>query len=770
MDYKPRPFDTSEVKLNKPLQDLIEELAKNTHDTWARHRMANGWTYGPRRDDVKKTNPCLVDYADLPDSEKQYDRDTASETLKCIIKLGYHIQEPVKTVKPTADIKLLSLMDRLKNAKAIATEEMITIWLRHDRIEWSGLPELYLLLGQRILKKGEALLAYDILSEGLEAFANVLYVKQVSRKMRPIYLGLHQQQAMALAQSGATSQANQRLLNLCNQGLQDGETLGILGRTYKDLAMKAANSNVRRKLFNDAYDIHHQAFTIALRKRKTEDAYYNGINAATMAFLSGKLKESRAIATDTRNICLRKIKRDSKKNVPDSYWLFTTLGEAELLLGDFPKSERWYNKAGVLGKGNFRDLASTRKQAQRILEQHGQESTLMDHCFPIPSVVVFSGHMIDQPNRLQRRFPPELEDPVRKEIAKFLDQVYAGIAYSSAACGSDIIFLEEMARRSGEINIVLPFEKEQFLRESVDIIPGANWGRRFDQLIKKAAQVKILGQYDPLVNIPNFEFDNLFLYGNALARAQMIGTELKPLAVWDGRSGDGPGGTASMIRHWRKNSQTFNRIDLTRLLDKKDTEHHLQPPKGRGQSKKLPGKVKYHVYLPMLFADVKGYSTLKDEQLVEFSIQFLKSVGEITTKYQKGILSKRTQGDGLFLVFKDLIMAAQLAIDLRDRIDHVDWKRYGLPKDLTARISLDAGPCYSYTDPIVERLEFCGAYVNRAARIEPITPPGHIYASESFVALSKAMGVKKIQFDYVGQVILPKKYGVIPAFHINSCL
>jgi len=381
--------------------------------------------------------------------------------------------------------------------------------------------------------------------------------------------------------------------------------------------------------------------------------------------------------------------------------------------------------------------------------------------------VVFTGHMIDQPNRLQKRFPTELEDPVRKEIARCLDQMNAGIAYASAACGSDIIFLEEMAKRGGEINIVLPFEKERFLKESVDIVPGSKWGRRFDQVIKMAAQVKILSQYDPLVNIPNFEFDNLFLYGSALARAEMIGTQLKPLAVWDGRSGDGPGGTASMIRQWRKSGQNFDRIDLARLLGKEGTGHHPRPPKGRRHIKKLPGNAKYHAYLPMLFADVKGYSALKDEQLVEFSIHFLKNVGEITTRHQKDILSKRTQGDGLFCVFKNVVTAAQFAIDLRDRITERDWKKHGLPEELTARISLDAGPCYSYTDPVVERMEFCGAYVNRAARIEPITPPGHIYASESFVALSKAMGVKQIQFDYVGQVILPKKYGVIPAYHVR---
>jgi len=768
MDYKPRPIDTSDVKLNKSLQDLMEDLARNTHDIWARQRMADGWSLGPERDDAKKTNPCLVDYDDLPESEKQYDRDTASEALKCIIKLGYWVQEPVKAVKQTAHNDMLALMAWLKASKAIATEEMITLWLNHDQNQWLEKPEVYILLGQGVLKRGEALLAYDIFSEGLEAFPDVVYVKQITKRMRSFYLCMRQQQALALAQSGATVNANESLLELYNQGVKDGETLGILSRTYKDLAMKADNPGLRRKSFLSAYEVSLKAFHIAVRRRKTEDAYYNGINAATLALLSGKPKESQGLALEVKNICIRKNRRDSKKGVAESYWLLATLGEAELLLGHLTESERFYRKAGDLGKGNFRDLASTRRQTRMILEHHGQEPSLMDHCFSIPSVVVFSGHMIDEPDRPQKRFPPELEGPVRKEIAKSLDRLNGGIAYASAACGSDIIFLEEMLKRGGEINIVLPFEKEFFLKESVDVPSGSYWMERFDHVFRKASQSRVLGQYHPLMNAPNFEFCNLFLYGSALARAQAMDTELKPLAVWDGRAGDGPGGTAFMIRTWQKNNQAFTPIDLKRLLNENVTAQDSPSPKRPPTIKRLPGKVKYHVYLPMLFADVKGYSALKDEQLVEFSDHFLKCISKITAKYRKGILSKRTQGDGLFLVFRDLATAAHFAIDLRDRIKCVDWKQYRLPEDLTARISLDAGPCYSYVDPIVERMEFCGAYVNRAARIEPITPPGHIYASESFVALSKATGVKEIQFDYVGQVILPKKYGVIPAYHVQA--
>lgn len=89
--YEPKPIDTSDVILSDDLLELTEKIAENVHDVWAVGRIEQGWTYGPERNDELKTTPCLVPYSKLPDSEKDYDRNTALETLKLIIKLGYKI-------------------------------------------------------------------------------------------------------------------------------------------------------------------------------------------------------------------------------------------------------------------------------------------------------------------------------------------------------------------------------------------------------------------------------------------------------------------------------------------------------------------------------------------------------------------------------------------------------------------------------------------------------------------------------------------------------
>lgn len=91
--YNPNPIDTSHVQLSDELNQLVEQLARNVHDNWALGRIKEGWTYGPQRDDKNKKHPCLVDYDELPENEKEYDRNTAVETIKLILKLGWNIEK-----------------------------------------------------------------------------------------------------------------------------------------------------------------------------------------------------------------------------------------------------------------------------------------------------------------------------------------------------------------------------------------------------------------------------------------------------------------------------------------------------------------------------------------------------------------------------------------------------------------------------------------------------------------------------------------------------
>ena len=89
--YMPQPINTNSIELSPELQELTEQIAANVHEVWAAGRIAEGWKYGSKRDDERKEHPYLVPYDDLPESEKDYDRKTAIETLKAISLLGFKI-------------------------------------------------------------------------------------------------------------------------------------------------------------------------------------------------------------------------------------------------------------------------------------------------------------------------------------------------------------------------------------------------------------------------------------------------------------------------------------------------------------------------------------------------------------------------------------------------------------------------------------------------------------------------------------------------------
>lgn len=98
MKYRPKPIDTEQVKLSEDMVELTEYLARNTHEIWALQRMNEGWVFGVDRDDKARSHPCLVPYEELPEVEKDYDRNTAMGAIRLILSLGYNVELPVNKI------------------------------------------------------------------------------------------------------------------------------------------------------------------------------------------------------------------------------------------------------------------------------------------------------------------------------------------------------------------------------------------------------------------------------------------------------------------------------------------------------------------------------------------------------------------------------------------------------------------------------------------------------------------------------------------------
>jgi class 3 adenylate cyclase/tetratricopeptide (TPR) repeat protein len=591
---------------------------------------------------------------------------------------------------------------------------------------------------RRALSSGEFLLGYDAAREAIAEFY-------------PEDDWLKQRMALALAQMGSAMHAQEILTALAANNPPNRETLSILGRTYKD-QWRANPSN--EHYLRQSFDCYNSAFEIE------PPNFYPGINAATVAFLLKETDKARSLAGKVLKICQAQ---------PDDYWKNATIAETLVILGDLDGAKQAYRAAVGAASGDLHALSSTRKQA-RVLSRHLHgHPDFFDECFPIPKLVIFSGHMIDAPDRRVPRFPPEKEDAIRQLLEKQLADMNAGIGFASAACGSDILFLEAMLARGGAIHIVLPWPADEFVKTSVDLDGKGTWNERFEAVLGRAASVRILGQLYMPGSVTGFEYCNLAVNGLARVFARSLDLETTPLAVWDGFVG-GPGGTGSFVRYWRS-----HRIPVTIVPIISQPPSMLvdpQPSKTNGGDSgdefemwvRASGRQEIKA---IMFADVVGYSKLPETAIPKYVAQFNQRVSRLIAESSSSPINVNTWGDGLFFIFSGVEDAGRFGLDLRDLVVKTDWVALGLPTNLNIRIAVHAGPVYVNFDPVVRHMTFTGAHVSRAARIEPITHEGEVFASEEFAALAAADESKGFTCDLVGTTALAKSYGLFRIYSLE---
>lgn len=625
--------------------------------------------------------------------------------------------------------------------------DLLTLWLTRDSALWSA-AEPYEMLARRFLKLGEPLVAYDVLNEGCKTVPGDPVLRQLL--------------ALSLARSGAQDRAEVILAELIGEGHENEETLGTKARVHKDLWQNSKDPIERRRQLALAYDCYSQAY------EKT-GGYWTGINAATMALILGRESVAADLAQQVRTQCLEALKDTSGS---DRYWPLATLGEAGLILRQWTEAQMWYAQAAQLGKGRYGDLSSTRRNLRLLLEHLEIDGGPYEESFQIPKILVFTGHMIDHPNRTNPRFPSHLVPEVQRAIEKRLDKLGSNIGYASAACGGDILFLEALLKRRGEIHIVLPFDRVSFIKESIDFLPNGNWVGRFDELTRRAAEVVVASEGRFGGAGISFEYANHLLNGLACIRADQLETDAVLVALWDGKSGDGPGGTASMIESWRALGRQAEVINLSEILLSVSPELALQEnraavrPSATSASQPVAGEKKTSIR-SLLFADVVNFTELGEEEIPAFVEHFLGGVARLIKNGSYSPEVRNTWGDGLYFAFSDTRAAGLFALDLRDFVRRTDWVAKGLPKALSIRIGLHVGPVHGFVDPITEKYTYFGGHVARTARIEPITPPGKVYASQAFAGFATASGIDSFKCEYVGQTPLAKGFGVFPAYHVR---
>lgn len=583
--------------------------------------------------------------------------------------------------------------------------------------------------------RGELLQAFDLAERGLEEF--------------PDDSVLRYNAVLALARVGATRQARTRydrfkLGDLIGERTSDAfltDVAALDARIAKDEALQEMGSE-RTRLLAIAAARYETIF------RRT-GAYYPGINAATLTLLNGDLPGAQSLAREVLSV----LAGGQADGSADEYFARATEAEASLIVGDLDAARSALHAASLITGRNFSSIATTRKQLKLVCAARGIATDVLE-AISLPSVVHYAGHLIGP------RFPQAGESSVRDQIAAALQRHDVGFGYGSLAAGADILFAEELLRRGAELNVTMPFEFEEFKRISV-APSGESWLPRFDTCFAAAKSVAYATTDQYLGEDGLFGYAGQMAMGLARLRARFLDTAVRQIVVWDGvpaRERRGLIGTAADVYRWRRLGLPG---EVIRPIP--DGEASIVSNVAVRQMTRKPGD---RTIRAMLFGDIKWFSRLSEPQMPIFTHEVIGLFARVLGRHGRRILYRNTWGDGLSVTIAEVETAASVAIELQEEMASFDFKRVGLP-DLALRLGAHLGPVYRLRDPVLKRMCFTGAHVCRAARIEPITPEGSVYATEAFAAALATVRDVKFTCEYVGQVPAAKNYGVMRMYSLR---
>ncbi len=585
--------------------------------------------------------------------------------------------------------------------------------------------DAWLKLVRHEMDRGDNIVAYNL---GLDAMSEY-----------PDVLALEHATVLALARSGATGQAQQLLTTLKlsdKAGRAAADALGedvaaLAARLAKDRAFAVTGDN-RRELAREAARLYESAYTRFQR-------YYTCINAATMWLVAGDKPKSIELARTARRIAaaVGGIWREK-----EAYWIAAAEAEAAILLGELADASEALGRASNLAKDNPAALGVTRKQLRLICEISDIDTGILD-ALRMPGIIHYCGHMISPPNT-PGRFQADEEAEITERIAAPVAENDVGAGFGSLACGADIIFAEALLEREAELNVVMPFNAEEFKRTSV-ARGGEGWVERFDRCLEEAHSVTYATDDEYLDDDVLFGYAAEIAMGLARLRAFSLAATAVQVAVWDGAVGNAKAGTGADVVLWRERGGTT----------------HVIPTRNAGGAgpTNVPSWRSNRVTKAMLFGDVEGFSKLGEALMPAFFSKTMGRFAEVLDAFDAAVEYRNSWGDGLYVVLGDVSSAADCALSLQAAVADTDPAAFGLPDHLGLRLGAHVGPIFQGKDPIQGRQSFYGTHVIRTARIEPIIPAGEVYVTEPFAALLALESRPRFNAEYAGEMAAAKGYG-----------
>lgn len=520
-------------------------------------------------------------------------------------------------------------------------------------------------------------------------------------------------QALAYANCGSREEVF-KLMEQLMATVKEGDavytdTLSLLGRLEKDRYLRAPEGDAKDAALANALNAYHDAYKIT-------DGSFPGINAATLYLLAGGTAQAREIAAALIT---------SNASDQDEFWQLATLAEAHVLLEEYDTARHYYEKV-VSGAGeNFGQIASVKKHLPLIDQVQSVPKDILA-MLDGPAIAIFSGHMFDTADRAEPRFPLSLKDAAAEAIGAYIDEANIKIAYSSAACGGDLLFCREILNRNLELNIVLPFAAEDFRRSSV-AINGVDESMEFWDILKHANSVTIATDESHLNNPCLFTHAANLIEGYASLRATQCDGRVEVIAAIDPYMAGEPGGTLERTIDWLEQGIDVHVIDVAMLRGDEAKQSVIpqvvEKPDTRHLGREIMSLVEITTNVPL-----EEFAKGMEDKLLN-DAEFLR-------------------GEGINRAFHSVKDAADYAYHIRAIAPLVNWLELASVDELQIQIAIHTGPIFPRSR--TKGRDYFGTHVFYARELADMTPPGCIYLTEPAAALLLTHGPKEYVSDYLG--------------------
>ncbi len=574
---------------------------------------------------------------------------------------------------------------------------------------------------KKAIDRGNLLLAYDLARVAIEA-------GDESAELRHLLV-------LTLARMGDGQQAMELYELYGLHSSANAHHRSLAARILKDAALALPDGKERDEALAAAYRAYADIY------EDSGDAY-PGINAASLALLSGDKKKAEELASSI--IALNAISN------PKDYYDAATLAEALLINGRADEAAAALYMAGQLPDANSGAKSSTSRQllllARTLKLDADKQNALLAPVSP-PTVIHYCGHMFLE--------DAAVEASLRQRIDDFLENQNVDFVYGSLAAGADILVAEAIIARGGELHVTLPFVKDDFIAQSVKPA-GEGWLYRFERCLKEATSVHFATEMNYVGDPAQFGYASKVAMGMATLRAQYLRSSPRQLAIWDGIAATGPAGTGADVQAWKDYGGE------TTIIAPDDVDRSLSWPAQPATDDLTRGLAAF------LFTDFPGFSKLAEAALPAFWQGVMGRMATVLDNYPDKVLAKNSWGDAVLAISLDAPVAAEIALALQETLQDFDYGLLGLSESSGMRIGVHYGPAYQTKDLITGNTTFYGTEVSRAARIEPVTPPGAVFVTEPFAAILVLEASDRFKCRYVGNVEFAKGYGTYPIYRLMA--